>query len=347
MGSGGPAGDIVDRHPLVERVENMTTASIERVRGVAPDGTGWTAVAKTLRPASGAPAFAFIPEEFHDQVLADLDWLDEPRVYRCGLGDRLPDGVRMPALLAVEEDADRLTLWLEDVADAEPWDRDRYRRTAHALGRLAGRWTAAQAEHAFGLGRRDINRLFHGKIQNHDLVVQGDDAFWRTPAVAAVADDAYRADVFRLAELTPALLARLDDLPHGVCHGDACPANFLEPGDGTIVGIDWSYCHVGPVGSDLGQLLAGRFESGAADGEDPAEVAATILEGFGAGLAAEGAAVDRAAVEQAFVTHLAVRSLFSLLIVEEGAPADLLRPRVALGRFGLDLALRSASHVLA
>ena len=340
----------VDRPFVVEGVNNMTTEAIERLRGSLADGTRWSVVAKRLRPASAAPAFAFVPEEHRATVTETLNWRDEPRVYRCGLDDRLPAGFRMPKLYRTDEEPDRITLWLEDVPDRVPWTADRYRRTARCLGAMAGRWSGSRAAEELGMGGRDLATMFFGKISNLDLPLQADDAFWRRPAVAAVVGRSHRADLFRLARLMPALLARLDELPAGLCHGDACPANFLEPGDGSLVGIDWSYCHVGALGSDLGQLLAGRFESGTAAADDLGEIATSVREGYLEGLAAEGLEVDETALEQAWATHLAVRSVFSALVVEPAAGSDdddrldLLRERAALGRFGLDLALRHATR---
>ena len=76
--------------PLGHRVENLTTARLDRIKLTLDDGNAVTVVTKTLRPASAAPAFASIPPEHHQQVLRDLHWLDEPDVYRSGLGAALP-----------------------------------------------------------------------------------------------------------------------------------------------------------------------------------------------------------------------------------------------------------------
>ena len=331
---------------LGHRVENLTTARLDRVRLTLDDGTALTVVAKTLRPASAAPAFASIPSEHHQQVLEDLHWLDEPDVYRSGLGDALPEPLRMPNVHLVDDTVDGLvTVWMDDVDDVVPWSLDRYRRTATALGALAGRWNGADAAGAFGLHRRAIERLFFGKITFFDLPLQADDAFWADPHVRAAVDDRHRADLARLADAVPGLLARLATVPAGICHGDATPDNFREPGDGTVVALDWSYGHLGQVGSDLGQLLVGRFESGAAEVDEIPAIATAILDGFVDGLAAEGSTATRDDVRTAWATHLAVRSVFSALVLDhrpdlEGdARADLLRRRAAVARFGLDLAL--------
>ncbi len=333
--------------PLGHRVENLTTERLDRVELSLGDGSALTVVAKSLRPASAAPAFASIPPEHHQQVLRDLHWLDEPAVYRSGLDASLPEALRMPAVYLVDDTADDLiTLWMEDVEDVVPWSLDRYRRTAEALGALAGRWTGPAAAEEFGLHGRSLERLFFGRITHFDLPLQADDAFWADPHVDAAVDDRHRYDLARLADAVPGLLAQLATLPTGVCHGDATPDNFREPGDGTVVALDWSYGHVGHVGSDLGQLLVGRFESGVAEVDEIPEIATAILRGFVDGLDAEGSTVTPGEVRAAWATSLAVRSVFSALVLDHrpdldgDARADLLRRRAAVARFGLDLALR-------
>lgn len=335
--------------PLDHPVENMTTHRLERRWGVLPDGTAWSVVVKALQPASSHPAFAGIPEAFHPEVLEDLDWWGEPRVYRSGLGPALPPPLRMPEVFAiVEEGSGLVSIWMEDVADTTPWDLDRYRRTATALGALAGRWTGAEATSAFGLRGRDIGRLFFGKVRNHDLALQSDDAFWDEPVVAGLVDRHHRRDLGRLAEAVPRLLSAGAVAPTGVCHGDASPDNFREAGDGGIVAIDWSYGHAGGIGTDLAQLVAGRFESGAAGDEDVEVTAATVLEGFVEGLDRVGRIVDPAAVRLGFALHLAVRSAFSALHLDhqEGLSDEerraVLQPRARLARFAIDQALHLA-----
>lgn len=335
-----------DSEPLGHRVENLTTARLDRVKLTLDHGTTLMVVSKCLRPASAAPTFASIPPEHHQQVLRDLHWLDEPSVYRSGLGAAVPEPLRMPALYLVDDTADQLiTIWMEDVDDVIPWSLDRYRRTAQALGALAGRWNGPDAADKFGLHGRSLERLFLGKITHFDLPFHDDDAFWAHPHVSAAVDDRHREDLARLADAVPELLERLTTLPTGVCHGDATPDNFREPGDGTVVALDWSYGHVGHVGSDLGQLLVGRFESGVAEVDDLHAIATAILDGFVDGLAAQGSTVTLDEVRAAWATSLAVRSVFSALVldhrpdIEGDARADLLRRRAAVARFGLDLAL--------
>ena len=331
------------RTPLGHRVANMTTSSLYRATGAWPDGTPASVVVKALHPASKSPLFDDIPPQFHADVLRDLDWLDEPRVYRSGLAEAMPAGLRMPVVHAIDEAPELVTLWLEDVDDVTDWDLARYRRSAAALGRLGARWPGETAT-ALGIGHRSIAGMFFGKVVHHDLTVQSDDAFWTNPLVAGAVDGQFRADLFRLAELMPALLAELDGLPRGMCHGDAAPDNLREPGDGTIVAIDWSYGNVDALGSDLGQLLVGRFDEGK-EHLDTEAIAEAILDGFLEGV---GDASDVASVERAWAAHLAIRSVFGALLLDradltEAEQAAILVRRAHVARFGLDLALRCAT----
>ena len=75
---------------------------------------------------------------------------------------------------------------------------------------------------------------------------------------------------------------------------------------------------------------------------------AAVFGGYREGLAAEGVEIEADVLERAWATHLAIRSVFSALIVDhlpdldDAARAELVGRRAALARFGLDLALKHA-----
>jgi hypothetical protein len=164
---------------------------------------------------------AQIPPVFHAEVRRALDWHDEPRFYRGPLGDDLPGDLRLPRLYGLDETDQRITLWLEDVDDATPWDLTRYQRTTRHLGQLAGRWPEERARESLpGIRRRTMAQLFHGKISNADIPALADDELWETPAVrAATAEHGdLRGDLQRLAEVAPALVDAYEELPHSLAH---------------------------------------------------------------------------------------------------------------------------------
>jgi hypothetical protein len=330
--------------PVEHHVDNMTTARLDRVVGTLADGTPWSLFAKTLRPASASPVWAFIPDFARELVLRQLDWRDEPRAYACGLAEGMPTGIRLPALWHLDEGDDRIVLWLEDVADVAVWDVPTYRRAAEALGRMAGAWPEARVTAELGLRRRLLGEYYEGPVVHAVLPALADDATWADPLVeAATADDpALREDLDRLAARAPGLVERVHAGPQALGHGDATPANVLDDGADLVL-VDWSYGASMAVGMDLAQLVAG-----AVDGRRTAEVGpvlaaeAVVVDAYCAGVAAEGGTVDRAAVELAHLTTLAVRSGLGALDLGHAADlpdeqrAALLRQRTALARHALD-----------
>ncbi|MCU1370324.1 MAG: aminoglycoside phosphotransferase [Ilumatobacteraceae bacterium] len=334
--------------PSAHVVDNMTTESLHHVSGTLVDGTPWRLFAKVLQPASASPVMAFVPPDHHASLMANLNWLDEPRVYRSDLRHDVPDGLTMPEVHAIDEVGDRIVLWLEHIDDTATWDLSQYTDAAHLLGRLSGRWPEERVGRELGIERRDLGYLFFGKLSMVDIPLVTDDELWRDPVLRSVADDGFREDLQRLIELGPVLIGMEARLPHGLCHGDATPHNLLRDPAGDLVAVDWSYGCRGPYGSDLGQLVAGRFDAGDADPADAPRIAAVVLDAYLDGLAAERAEVDRAAVEAGWAIHLAIRSAISAPLVDpredldDEARAAALARRIAVARIGIDLALACA-----
>ena len=332
----------VDVRPAEHRVDNMTTAALHHVDGALVDGTRWAAFAKVLHPASDSPLMAFVPSEHHEDVMRNLNWLDEPAVYRSSLGTDLPDGFRMPRLLGVEDRHNRIVLWLEQIHSEPRWSVEDYRFTARSLGALAGRWPETRVIDELGIGRRDLAYLFFGKLANVDLPILATEEHWADPAIERIAGAQFRADLDALIARAPMRLAAAEQVPHAMSHGDATPDNLLRTSDG-IVAIDWSYGSSGPLGADLGQLLAGRFDTGQADPDDAPKIASVLLDAYMEGLADEGVHPDPKDVLVGWATHLAIRSVISSTVIDhrpdlnEEVRSQLLERRVAVARIGLEL----------
>lgn len=333
--------------PCPVPVENFTTEALQEVQGELADGTPWTLFLKALHPASASPRWRSIPEAARADVLHELDWRDEPRVYRSALGLDLPPGLRLPRLLGVEESEDLLLLWLERVDAADCWDAAAYGQAARLLGRLSGRWPEDRARRELGLRRRDLAAVLEGPVRQAVLPVLAEDATWAQPALAD--QEHLRDDLAQLAVAAGGLVDRVRELPHGLAHGDACPANLLWQADGSLVAVDWSYGSTAPFGADLGQLLAGRALSGALDPADLPALVDVVQAGYLAGLGDEGAAADPDAVALALAVDLLVRSGFWALVpdrpdLDPDARQHLLRRRAGLSRVAADLALGRLSE---
>jgi len=351
LGAAAPSAEIAEWAVIPDEYPAMTpsTASLERVVATTTDGQQVSVFAKTLQSIRHWPAFETIPEAFKAAAVAGFPWHVEADVYASGLLADLPDGLRSPRLLLVEElGDDRTRLWMEDVA-APPaaWDLARYQMAAHALGRLAGRFPAARLPAELpplGMGLRAFFRL---RIESTVLPPLRSDRTWDHPftRAALAVDPDLRADLLTLADDAPAILDALDDLPHTLAHWDACPQNLLADPErvDVFVAIDWSFTTTAPVGFDLGQLLAGLAQTGELDPTELPAIHAAIVPAYLEGLRNEGVDADPADVRTGYVGSLLLRSGFTgpplelLGRSDEPGIADLFAQRARSTRFLLDL----------
>lgn len=351
LGAAAPSTEIAEWAVIPDEYPAMTpsTASLERVVATTTDGRRISVFAKTLQSIRHSPAFETIPDAFREAAVAGFPWHLEADVYASGLLADLPDGLRSPRLLLIEElGDDRTRLWIEDVA-APPaaWDLARYQIAARALGRLAGRFPAAglPAElPPLGMGLRAFFRL---RIESTVLPPLRGDQTWGHPLMrtALAADPSLRADLLALADDAPLLLDVLDDLPQTLAHWDACPQNLLadpERVDG-LVAIDWSFTTSAPIGFDLGQLLVGLAQTGELHPAELPAIHAAIVPAYLEGLRNEGVDADPADVRTGYVGSLLLRSGFTgpplelLGRSDEPGIADLFGQRARYTRFLLDL----------
>ncbi len=234
---------------------------------------------------------------------------------------------------------------MEDVEErGGQWTRDDYRVAARSLGRLSGRLPERMVPRDLPAKRRDLRGYFFGRVTHGSMPLLRDDASWAHPLVRRSVDAGLRDDLEMLATYIPDLLDRLDALPRTFAHGDACPQNLLRPaGASGVVAIDWTFAGIYPVGTDAGQLLAGRAESGElAPGELP-ELLDEIAEAYIHGLRDEDADVSETDTRLGIVGNLVVRSAFTALPLELLASGragleELFASRARYARFLVDLA---------
>lgn len=185
------------------------------------DGRGWV-VKRLTRPDADDPA-----------VLGRADhpgyWRREAHVAQA------PGFVEGPGLVpvgfgAVEEDADGVTVWAEEVLGEPP--------TGLLVARCLGSFAAA-AYDAPAWASRDLLR--------RRLELAERRGGWRTLARTTLADV-----TAALWERRGHWLTTLEQLPQGRLHGDAVPGNFLATRGTQVVTADWQAVGVGPVGTDVG-----------------------------------------------------------------------------------------------
>ena len=333
-------------------LDALTTAGRYWVHGTAttPEGTErpYRFFVKVVQSWERSPVFAMVPEAMRAEALALIPWEREPEVYRSDLGDRLPEGLTMPAARRVADVDDRsAALWL-DAVDVQPvhWDVPLFERAAHLLGRLAASPRVAPLA-AIGETPHLHRRYAAGRVAGQVLPALHDDGFWRHPVLAAGFDTDVRDRLRDAATRLPAFLDELDTAALGTSHGDACPRNLLVRqgclDDGSFVLIDFGFWGRAPLGFDLSQLLLGEVQTGERAASDLPRLEAAIVPAYVDGLAAEGTAVDLAVVQR---THVLLALLFNGLSAMPfellaGPPDDeavrVTRERCAMASFLLDL----------
>lgn len=353
--AGLPEAAIEAVEPMPGELTNMTTEDLARVR--LRSGADVTSiVVKVARSPRHSPLWNGIPPAFQEQVMHELPWRMEADVYRSPLAALLPDGLRFPAVYALEElEDDRLAMWIEDIEERPgPWVRSDYIVAARALGRLAGRLPADAVPPDVPVQPRDLAPYFFGRVTHGTLPFLFDDATWSHPLIAPVVDGQLRADLEALASQGPLLLEGLSRLPRTLSHGDACPQNLLRPAHvpETVVAIDWTFAGICAVGMDAAQLLAGHAESGELDPAELPGLLRDIVSAYEAGLVEEGVHLDADDIWFGVVASLVIRSAFTALPIEmlERPPDSAQRffeRRARYARFLVDLGLalaRTSGH---
>jgi hypothetical protein len=188
------------------------------------------AVKRLARPESGDPPELSDPTHF-------AYWRREADVAESGLTHGSP-GLVGP-VTAVEEDDDGITLvseWVEDAGTNGLF-------LAHALGRFAAADLGERPWLTRDLLRRRIARIEHR-------------GGWPTLARTSAAD---LADA--LWTRREHFLQQYDALPSVPHHGDVASGNLRGRDGDHVVAIDWQSLGTGPVGTDLGLLMATARES--------------------------------------------------------------------------------------
>jgi hypothetical protein len=216
IAAAAPGAEIATWTVVADEYPAMTpsTASLERVIATMTDGRRVSVFAKTLQSIRHWPAFETIPDAFREAAIAGFPWHVEADVYASGLLGDLPDGLRAPRLLLVEEPGDdRTRLCMEDVAAPRAaWDLAGHRMAAHALGRLAGRLPVARLPAEMPLLGMGLRAFFRLRIESTVLPPLRGDQIWDHPLMRTVlaADPRLRADLLALADDAPLLLDILD-----------------------------------------------------------------------------------------------------------------------------------------
>jgi hypothetical protein len=346
--------------PVDYEIGTPSTEGLLRLRGTAElaggDIVDWSCFVKRLQSPKWWDKLHLVPEEVREHFIATIPWRLEIAAHTNGMASLLPDGLRLPTAYRLDEyDDDRATIWMENVKEtSDPWDLNRFERSAYLLGRLAAR----RQPHLVGpIMRRPgvdtpgavLRYYTNGRVQLAALPAIADEQTWQHPllkaAVCNTREHNLQAELLALGARLPAVLDSLDALPQTYQHGDASPQNLLVPADkpDEFVVIDWGFDCPQAVGFDLGQLLVGLAHAGALEPEDLPAIHAVIVKAYTEGLHADGMTVPQEAVQYGYLGSMLARATFTTLPLEAfGAePSDelarLFDQRVRLTRTLVDL----------
>jgi hypothetical protein len=301
----------------------------------------WSAVLKVLAP---------VPRR--DDPTHIRYWKREPLLYRSGLLDDLPGGLRAPRCYGCDELADgAVWLWLEQIREEgeRAWPLARWALAARHLGRFNGAYlTQRPLPRAPWLASGRLRAWVEGHAPLVARIAAAPDnpavrRWWPRPVVAAI---------LRLWEERDAFCAALERLPQTFGHGDAIRRNLLArrrpagaDGAEETVAIDWEFAGHWAVGEEVGQTLS---VASAFYDVEPADLPALDAALFAAYLAGlrdmgwRGDTRDERSVRFAYAAHAALRNLFNAVGASVPDEATRAAAKATYGHTGEALAERRA-----
>lgn len=296
---------------------NATTSlGVARVSGTARINgvtTGWSQIRKIFVPATDVAGIDMGRSIEHWNY-----WRREPLLMASGHLRRLPAGVAAPTAYDVAENGSDVIVWMEDLGDltAPDWTGDNLGLVARRLGELGG-WFAGRAPAESWLST-DLLGQWVRDLPAMTVPLRGPGApGWDHPVARGVFPNGAASPVARLLDDASSRLAALAASPTTFCHRDTGLDNLLLRGDpDQLVLFDWALAGTGPIGEDLGVLLASAIRHVPAD---PVELRHLLFDQYLIGLADARAPVNPTAVWHAAVVTAALREcIFAAFHVARG-----------------------------
>lgn len=310
--------------PIGWNPTNAVTGGLWRVDGTASTGETsipWSLVLKTVRPSGGGE------DATHYNY-----WKREILAYRSGVLDDLPDAVRAPRCLMIEEQPDgTVRLWLERIEDdpPDPWVLEHYERAAFALGRFNGAYLSGKRLP----GNEWLCRCWIRSWVYECMKYVGKECIepytWRNPYLRSVAPAATKERFETLLNRHEHLIIGLESLPRVFCHNDAWQPNlfFSQVHHDQVVAIDWAFCGLAGVGEELGRFLGLTLHSNQMRQTDSVTLREILFQNYIDGLHRAGWQGDFQIVRFGFTASAALRAVMVIprlvnLVVKRNIQVD-------------------------
>lgn len=296
----------------------------------------WRVVLKGFAPVAG-----------RDDPAAFDYWRREWLLYRSGLLDALPAGLRAPRCFGADARADGTDwLWLEQIEEEgkRAWPLARWALAARHLGRFNGNALADPSPPAYpwlGGGRLRAIVARQRPLVARIAAAPADPAvrrWWPQPVVDAI---------LRLWDERDALCAALERLPQALGHGDAIRRNLLARraagGGEETIAIDWEFAGRYALGEEVGQTLSVASAFYDVEPTDLPTLDGALFVGYLDGLRDAGWRGDPRGVRLAYAAHAALRNAFNAVGTVVPDDAGRAAARQNYGHSWEDLAARRAA----
>jgi hypothetical protein len=295
---------------------NPASIGIYRFEGVGSDHNEWLDWSILLKIIQ-SPANLGYDEYGEDQGHGHWNyWKRELLLYQSGWLETLPEGIRAPVCYdALEIPGNIGGIWLEDVRDSFSgnWPLHRYALAARHLGRLNGIYISRRELPSFPWLSRQHARQWLETVPWQDFP-------WDHPKVWQQFPNPGMDNFRSMLEESERFMARLEQIPKTISHGDTNPVNFisrrLPRNQEQTVAMNWSQAGIEPIGDDLGQLVYGTYK--ALKGYKLRDISETLFTSYINGLQDSGCRLDTQMVRYGYVTSAAFRIGLSKLARLDG-----------------------------
>jgi hypothetical protein len=193
----------------------------------------------------------------------------ERLIAEAGIAERLPAGLAMAPVSAIERRGGRTWMWMRDLGPwlAVRWGPRAARRAAERCALLHELYLGApDLQELPWLGREEYAAYAHHVPQaRRNLGALAGDARW---ADLLPADSIPR--LREALDMEPWLMAEMRRLPPTFVHGDFHIRNLGFSPEGSLLAIDWANFGIAPLGSDLAAFLSVYRLFGGRAGDDAA-----------------------------------------------------------------------------
>jgi hypothetical protein len=239
-------------------------------------------------------------------------WKREFFVAQSHLLESLPGPIRAPKFYRTDERPNGFWLWMEHVHDDRPgaWTVEDYSFAARQLGRWNGACAALPPPTEPWL-QKHFHRAWETAVNTETV--------WQAPLHQKYISDDTRNRFARLWAERELYYAVLEALPQCLNHFDCNRRNLIIRRDSNdqaeLVVLDWSFCGVGALGIELGQLVGGSVSLLEWPSVAVADLHEAAFWSYSQGLREAGWSGDLPAVRLANVASLGIYRAASMPLV--------------------------------